>query len=1088
MSIVLDWQFGDGTGLSVADSSGNSHTGTIAASGSAWEAGRTGWGLRGDGTAGVVTAAHASGLAITGAYSLACLVRPLDLTSTYRSLVAKEGSSSGYYLGLNPNKVGGIYFGHNTGGNEITAPAYTVAIDQWVVLVGTFDPALGSNNLKIYAFRPGGGGGLVSQGGSATTPASNTNSVYVIGSSTTKTNCSIAAAQIYNNALSFADAQTLARTLFARGGTTGVSEDFESASVPALPSGWLTYGSEGGTAITSTTVSHGGTKSLKFTAPTDEFLFAWKELPPYPAEGEFRISAWFLRDATTAEFLNPTLWFGSPQRPPGPNPNGYPDGFGIELSWNHDSDGVSRFVYSQSNVVNTIGSTVVANPAFSSNVWYQLEVECRASPDRYYRRLVAYVRRGSDDNYLSFDGSTWVAGKVAFLTVKLAAATYPWHQGGWGIVGGFVSSDVNLYVDDFVYEGWTPELAQPETPPAPGDEVELVPSATTSVDAGQTGYLLAELNTANADDYYWSTVTRNSWVTLDAGSGKAITPTAVIVQPGTGLDEGGNDGVEYVLTGLRIQGSATSTSGPWVELGHYSERGFLDRYNPNVLRLDPDSPGGSYRYIRAFLPDDSIAISRFRVLCENSGSVDWRPAQPAFTPAAGRFAAGATVVMTTQTPGASIYYTVGTTSAPPADPDNTDTLYTAPVTIATNTPEETVIKAVAYHASGDTVYSQVTSGYYVVGKTFVPDTNVTRFGTSNTWPQDWYDSDGVLIEAHGGGVTYDSAAGKYYWLGLNFNSASLGTFADNRGVAPRGTRCYSSTDLFNWDSEGMVLDPPPPYWRWSGAKFSVVERPHVLINPSAADPNLKYVLWCHLDAEDSYAQQVAAVATAPSQTGPWTWQSFGRPLGKAILDCNVFLDPNDGKAYFLAKNITDGGYTAWELSATGDWTTFTGGSITLATTGAAEAPLLFFAEGYYYLAQSGNLTPYGGGDSDNDFIAATTLSGLASATFASLYTSAPASGSVAFNAQAGHVFRVNRLESPAYIFMCDLMASEINPKMLYGARSAWWPVSTIDTGNNSDAFPTAGDLSIDAPDAWDLSYLPDPSSSGRRRRLLLGAK
>jgi|GEM_PF-2709308 len=63
--------------------------------------------------------------------------------------------------------------------------------------------------------------------------------------------------------------------------------------------------------------------------------------------------------------------------------------------------------------------------------------------------------------------------------------------------------------------------------------------------------------------------------------------------------------------------------------------------------------------------------------------------------------------------------------------------------------------------------------------------------------QPWPDDKGVHINAHGGGVIY--YGGKYYWFGEFYPGKK------NRAPQVTGISCYSSTDLYNWKSEGIVL-------------------------------------------------------------------------------------------------------------------------------------------------------------------------------------------------------------------------------------------------------------------------------------------
>ncbi|MGG1636088.1 S-layer homology domain-containing protein [Paenibacillus sp. NRS-1760] len=65
----------------------------------------------------------------------------------------------------------------------------------------------------------------------------------------------------------------------------------------------------------------------------------------------------------------------------------------------------------------------------------------------------------------------------------------------------------------------------------------------------------------------------------------------------------------------------------------------------------------------------------------------------------------------------------------------------------------------------------------------------------------WLDTDGVPIQAHGGGIIYDEKTKKYYWYGEDKTESNMGA-----GYVPMtGVHAYSSTDLYNWKNEGVVL-------------------------------------------------------------------------------------------------------------------------------------------------------------------------------------------------------------------------------------------------------------------------------------------
>ncbi|HFK1549388.1 TPA: discoidin domain-containing protein [Bacillus albus] len=64
----------------------------------------------------------------------------------------------------------------------------------------------------------------------------------------------------------------------------------------------------------------------------------------------------------------------------------------------------------------------------------------------------------------------------------------------------------------------------------------------------------------------------------------------------------------------------------------------------------------------------------------------------------------------------------------------------------------------------------------------------------------WLDTDGVPLQAHGGGILYNEENKTYYWYGEDKTENNF-----NGAVPVTGIRAYSSKDLYNWKNEGVVL-------------------------------------------------------------------------------------------------------------------------------------------------------------------------------------------------------------------------------------------------------------------------------------------
>ncbi|KAI3399609.1 hypothetical protein diail_6248 [Diaporthe ilicicola] len=199
-----------------------------------------------------------------------------------------------------------------------------------------------------------------------------------------------------------------------------------------------------------------------------------------------------------------------------------------------------------------------------------------------------------------------------------------------------------------------------------------------------------------------------------------------------------------------------------------------------------------------------------------------------------------------------------------------------------------------------------------------------------------FDVDGNHISAYA--LKIYSFEDKYYAYGLDFTSG---------GGLGRPLVCYSSVDLVNWKSEGVLSEV-------TGG------RPHVLFNPTSQ----QYVLWSNLGA--GYE-----VATSSAPNTPFS------DRGPAALDPQFAgLQPAD----FSVATIGDKGYLVWSVlnfrdpragslwppifqtlhvsPLTDDFlnTTQTSTNVTSAefdlVDQEAESPDLFFRNGIYYVVGS----------------------------------------------------------------------------------------------------------------------------------------
>ncbi len=240
----------------------------------------------------------------------------------------------------------------------------------------------------------------------------------------------------------------------------------------------------------------------------------------------------------------------------------------------------------------------------------------------------------------------------------------------------------------------------------------------------------------------------------------------------------------------------------------------------------------------------------------------------------------------------------------------------------------------------------------------------------------WTDTDGNHIIAHGGGILEHE--GVFYWYGEQ-------RWGENARPA---VRCYSSTDLYNWNDEGLVLTDEDVF------ENSIFERPKVIYNETTK----KFVLWWHQELPGiGYDAARTAVATSDTPTGKFTFHRSFRPnvgripingpiddikdldqwkaavdaideedwparstAGEALLrdihvgqmarDMTLYKD-DDGTAYLIYSSEENSTLQVAELDDT--YTDFTGTYSRVLPGGQNEAPAVFKSGGKYYMIASG---------------------------------------------------------------------------------------------------------------------------------------
>lgn len=246
----------------------------------------------------------------------------------------------------------------------------------------------------------------------------------------------------------------------------------------------------------------------------------------------------------------------------------------------------------------------------------------------------------------------------------------------------------------------------------------------------------------------------------------------------------------------------------------------------------------------------------------------------------------------------------------------------------------------------------------------------------------WRDTNGNVINAHGGGVLFHK--GTYYWFGEHR--------PDSGFVTQKGVNCYSSVDLCNWQYEGVSLAVSDK----AGSdieKGCIMERPKVIYNETTG----KFVMWLHLELKgQGYGPARAAVAVSDSPVGPYRFIRSGRinpgifPVnmtgkkrkikwnfeeykdwwtpewykaiesgmfvhrdwkgGQMSRDMTLFVD-DDGKAYHIYSS--EDNLTLQIAELTDDYLNHSGKYIRIFPGGHNEAPAIFKKDGIYWMITSG---------------------------------------------------------------------------------------------------------------------------------------
>ena len=326
--------------------------------------------------------------------------------------------------------------------------------------------------------------------------------------------------------------------------------------------------------------------------------------------------------------------------------------------------------------------------------------------------------------------------------------------------------------------------------------------------------------------------------------------------------------------------------------------------------------------------------------------------------------------------------------------------------------------------------------------------------------KEWPDRKGEHINAHGGGLLFHE--GKYYWYGENRPARGFTTEV--------GVEGYSSSDLMNWEDEGVALAVSEEAGH-DIERGCIMERPKVVRNPKTG----KFVMLFHLELKGKgYAAARVGFAESDSPVGPfrfirslrpnagkwptdfsrrdirkakklkeadykewWTpeWREAIReglllardvPGGQMSRDMTVYVD-DDGKAYHIysaEENLT---LNLAEL--TDDYLDYTGRYVRIAPGGQNEAPTIFKRDGVYWMITSGCT---GWAPNEARMFKAASLWGPWEQ-LPSPFVGKDAKKS--FHTQGTYIFKVEGTED-GFVFMADRW----NPQSLKNSRHIWLPI------------------------------------------------
>jgi hypothetical protein len=232
-------------------------------------------------------------------------------------------------------------------------------------------------------------------------------------------------------------------------------------------------------------------------------------------------------------------------------------------------------------------------------------------------------------------------------------------------------------------------------------------------------------------------------------------------------------------------------------------------------------------------------------------------------------------------------------------------------------------------ASGPDGGSSCTVAPGAVVGTFTDPVTATTIAPPNPPGVTFRDTDGNLVDAHGGGIIKECDT--FYLHGEYF----LSTTTDNNF---NGFSMYSSKDLATWKNEGIILPQQPSGQLGPNRKG---ERPHIVRCPATGE----FVLYAHSADVTYQADKEVVYATSATVNGQYSFKGSLLSASGAIAAHSDMSALTDGNTAYV---VTESGWVYTLASDCHSWTSAKQFSAVNGTTGGSEAPTVFKAGSTFY--------------------------------------------------------------------------------------------------------------------------------------------